>query len=357
MIDEIFKRLKDNMPEKYEKETPGFLTYDILKASALEYVKIYDAVALINKKRDPRNLVGDELELETNLKRGIKRKPATYSIGELYIKGTGSIKIGNLFSTPDNIKFVSVEDKDILGEGLIRIKCEEEGEIGNVGAGSITQVPITIPGIEKINNTQSTYGGYEKESDDSLLERYLEDLRKPINSNNIYHFEKWARDVSGVGRAKVFPTWNGNNSVKVVLIDDEMLPAPQNIIEACQEYIDPKDERWGKGYGQAALGSYCTVTAAIPKNCEIYCQVQKSQNYSQEFIKKQAEEFIKEHFRDIAFDDKIDFVSYAKIAALIVDIEGVLDLGTLTINGENEKIMLGEEEVPVLTTLIIEVIA
>ncbi len=357
MLDEIFERLKNSMPEKYEKETPGFLIYDTLKAFAIEYSKMYKSLDLIAKKLDPKNLIGEELERETALRRGIKRKPATYSTGKLYIKGTAQIKYGSLFSTVNNITFSSEEDKDISREGFIKIKCSLPGEIGNVGANSINQIPITIPGIEKINNPKGTYGGFEEESDKSLLERYIEDIKKPINSNNVYHFEKWARNVPGVGRAKIIPTWNGNNSVKVVILDNNMLPAPLNIVEACQNYIDPKDQdKWGKGYGQAALGSYCTVIPASAKECEVYCQIQKSSNYSQDFIKNQAEKLIISYFKDLAFNNKVDFVSYAKVAAIIVEIEGVIDLGRFTLNSKNENITLNNEEVPVLSAITIEVI-
>lgn len=213
---EIFENLKTNMPDKYEKETAGFLTYDILKASAIELEKVYAVEEAIKAKLDPSKLVGDELTRECYYRRGVARKQATSAKVILTVTGNGTVTKGDLFSTANNIKFSSLETKTITATGTIIAECTIAGIVGMVGAGSITQIPITIAGITAVNNELASYDGFEAETDESLLERYLDDIQRPAASNNIYHFEKWAREISGVGKAKVFPAWNGNNSVKSV---------------------------------------------------------------------------------------------------------------------------------------------
>jgi len=354
---DILKRLQDEMNSKYENATPGFFTYDVLKSEAVEFKKLYEAIQVIADKLDPRNLTGEDLERETSLRRGIIRKKATKSTGELIVNGTGNIVIGSLFSTADNVQFVSTENKTISGTDIIQIECTDFGTIGNIGVGLINQMPITIQGITSVTNEIATFGGYEQETDTSLLERYLYDIQNPITSNNIYQFEKWARDVPGVGKAKIFPTWNGNNSVKVVILDDDMLPAPSNIVETAQTYIDPIGiDLWGKGYGKSALGSYCTVISATAKTININVDIAKSDNYNLTNIETSFKTTITEYFKEIAFDELINFISYAKISSLIINTPGVLDVSNLKINDGTSNIDLNSEEVAILGTTVIEVV-
>ena len=351
---EIFESLKSNMPAEYEKETAGFLTFDILKAVSVEDEKIYAVVKAVEEKLNPVNLAGDELTRECLYRRGIARKAATKAFVLLKIIGTGIIKAGDLFSTANDVKFAVIEDKTITIIGTVLAQCIEAGTVGMVGANTITQIPVTLTGITAVTNSAASYEGFNEETDDSLLERYLDDIQKPATSNNIYHFEKWAREIAGVGKVKVFPTWNGNNSVKVSVINDSMLPASTSLISEVQTYIDPIHfTKWGKGYGQSAIGSYCTVASGAAKTCNISVAITKSSNYTLEQIKTAIEKAVTAYFKDIAFHETINYVSFAKITSIIVEVDGVLDISNLTINAGVANIALGAEEVPVLGTVTV----
>ena len=353
-VNEIFESLKSNMPSKYEKETAGFLTYDILKAVSIGNGDLYQVAKAIEEKLNPANLTGEELTRECLYRRGITRKAATKAEVTLTITGTGTITEGDLFSTANDLKFASLETKAITATGTILAQCTTTGIVGVVGANSITQIPVTIAGITAVTNLTASYDGFEEETDESLLERYLDDVQKPATSNNIYQFEKWAREIAGVGKVKVFPTWNGNNSVKVVIINDSMLPASNNLVDEVQEHIDPIDPaKWGKGYGQSAIGSYCTVAAGIEKTCNISATITKSNNYTTEQIQSAIVTAITNYFKDVAFHEAINYVSYAKIAALIVGVDGVLDVSNVQINGGVVNINLNADEVAVLGTVTI----
>lgn len=349
----IFEDLKSAMPSEYEKETPGFLTYDLLKSAAIELDKMYEAVKVVESKLNVTNLIGDELSNECYYRRGIARKLATYAKVVLRITGNGQIYSGHTFSTPNGVRFSSLTDIYISGTGTINAQCDTVGTIGVVGAGSITEIPTTIPGITAVNNEAASYDGFEEETDESLLERYLDDVRSPATSNNIYHFEKWAKEISGVGKARVLPCWNGNNSVKVIVINADMLPASSNIVQAVQEYIDPMGTNWGKGYGQAAIGSYCTVESATAKELNISAIITKSINYTTAQITSSIQAALRIYFKDIAFDEKTTYISYAKITSLIMSVPGVIDAADLYVNGLMVNVTLSNSEVPVLGAVTI----
>jgi len=350
----IFDRQKSNLPSEYEKDTAGFLTYEIIKVNAIELAIQETYTEALQSKLNPENMTLEELMIEARTRRGIIRKEATPAQVVLTVTGQGTVNEGDLFSTLNKVLFKANETIVINLIGTVKAECLEAGTIGMVGTESIIQIPVTLEGITGVTNLEASYDGFEAESRESLLERYLDDVRKPATSNNIYHFEKWAREVAGVGRAKVFPTWNGNNSVKVVILNDNMLPASVNLVSDTQTYIDPIDvSKWGKGYGQAALGSYCTIAAGTQKTCNVVATITKSANYTTEQIRLAIVEAITKYFQEIAFHETINYVSYAKISAIIVNIEGVLDVSSLTLNGTTANIILASEEVAVLGSVTI----
>lgn len=59
----------------------------------------------------------------------------------------------------------------------------------------------------------------DQETDDELRARYYIKIQTPATSGNAYHYRLWSKEVSGVGDAKVYPLWNGNGTVKVLIID------------------------------------------------------------------------------------------------------------------------------------------
>ncbi|MCS5420777.1 MULTISPECIES: baseplate J/gp47 family protein [Psychrilyobacter] len=349
-MNESLKNMQKNMPKEYENKTPGFLTYDLLKSVSLEIDELISKVEGVEKKIDPRNMTIEELEVEAKTRRGIIRKKATNAKVILDLTGQGTINIGDLFSTKSNIQFQSLETKLIDGNGQTEAECTQIGSIGMVDTGSITQFPITLQGINIVVNNEPSYDGFNSESHGSLLERYLDDVQNPVTSNNVYHFEKWAREVAGVGKAKIFPTWKGNNSVKVIIIDDNMLPASSELVAKTQEYIDPiEPPKWGKGYGKSALGSYCTVVSATQKLINISATITKSSNYILNNIKLEIENSITKYLKTVAFDEQLNYISHSKIVSLIISTEGVLDVANVTVNGNlSSNIMLSDEEIAVL---------
>lgn len=156
----------------------------------MEVNKLTSKAEEVQKKIDPRNMTIEELEIEAKTRRGIIRKKATNTKVILNLTGQGIINIGDLFSTKSNIQFQSLETKVIDGNNQIEAECTQIGSLGTIDTGSITQFPITLQGINTVINNQPSYDGFDSESHESLLERYLDDVQNPVTSNNIYHFEK-----------------------------------------------------------------------------------------------------------------------------------------------------------------------
>lgn len=350
--DEIKKDMLDNIPDIYEKRE-GFITGDLVASGAIEIAKLHEAIAKVAKMLDVDNLYSEDLERFVYQRRGLSRKKGTYAKVNLTIWGNGNIAVGDIVSTSSGIQFTVMESKTIVGTGDVLAQCTETGSIGIVPAGAITQFPITIQGLTAVSNPSPSYDGFDDESDNDLRQRYYEDLQKPATSNNIYHFKLWAKEVVGIGDAKVIPTWNGKNTVKVIVIDSNKLPASSSLVDQVQEHIDPIDlDKWGRGYGKSAVGSYCTVEAATANSIDVVATIIKSSTYTLDQVKTRIMELLTNYFKEIAFAS--DYVSYSKITSLILSADGVIDASGILVNQSNSNVQLQDNQVPVLGTLDIE---
>ncbi len=347
--DEIKKDILSDISDDYEK-SEGNLTNDIPSAVAFALEKIYDIALGLFKNIDVDNLFGDELTKYVKQRKGIIRKLASFSKGSVSVIGNGIIERGDLFETKTALQYKAIEQVEILGSGTVSVECLTPGSIGNVGANSITLIPITIAGITSVTNIISTQDGFEEEDDDALRERYYDEVEAPATSGNRFHYIKWAKSVTGVGRAKVFSLWNGDNTVQVVIIDADMQPPSAEIISECQNYIDPDAN--GRGEGKAPIGAYCTVTGASGLNINIEVDVTEEDGFTLSEVEVNIRATISDYLKEIAFNQ--NYVSYAKIGSLIFETRGVRDYTMLYVNGaHNQNISVGDEEVAVVGVITI----
>lgn len=344
-VDMVHNVMLDEINEAYQK-TEGFPTYDLTRGMAFAALLLCLKAQDIERKQDVDNLVGDELTRVVFQRRGTERKKATHATGYItVIQGNGIISIGNIFESESGLQFVATETKDVSAGSRVAIECVSTGTKGNVPKGSITKMPVTLAGIISITNEAATINGEDEERDDDLRQRYYEELREPATSGNTFHYKQWAKEVEGVGEANVIPLWNGDNTVKVVLIDSDRQPASTDLVNLVQAYIDPNSS--GTGEGEAPVGAYCTVVSAQPVRISVNINgVIKGENTTASIIKGKLEKKIKEYLKQIAF--KQDYVSVAQIGAIIINTDGIEDYDSYRVNGSTTRINLTKEQVAIL---------
>ncbi|WP_129599488.1 baseplate J/gp47 family protein [Anaerophilus nitritogenes] len=343
--DTLKDEMLDDIDDTEDKTSGGFI-YKVIKAIAIAISNLYKYTKKeVVEKLDVENLHSEELERYIKQRTGITRKQATYAVGEIDIEGNGTVYEGDLFQTENGLQFKSTETKTIVGKGIVKIQATKAGEISVVPAGVITKMPMTLEGITNVNNSKPTIDGYEAETDESLLERYYERIRTPATSGNKAHYKNWAKEVEGVGDARVFPLWQGDNTVKVVIIDANKQPASTELVANVQEHIDPNKS--GLGEGTAPIGAYCTVSSTVAKQINISVKINRiSDSYSIENIKEKMKTNISEYLKSIAF--KQNYVSHAAIGNIIFNTEGVADHSDLKVNNSIGNIAIVDEEVAIL---------
>ncbi|KAA6453200.1 baseplate J/gp47 family protein [Bacillus swezeyi] len=225
-----------------------------------------------------------------------------------------------------------------------KLACETAGTSGNANLTGQTLLPLdTIPGLEKAVMGNLEIPGRDEESDESLYERYLVRVRREAVSANQLHYKQWAEEVDGVGKAKIFPLWNGEGTVKIVITNAKMEPASQILIERVKQYIDPEP---GKGEGMAPIGAYTTVESAVWKDIQISAKIIPATGRTIDDAKQEIEEKITLLYKEIAFKESV--IRLSQINNMIYESSSVSDYSEVTINGEAKNLQLTETEIPKL---------
>lgn len=367
---EITADLLSNVPDSYQKNV-GYFLWDLMRAISKTLAKFWDRLVYLTGFYDISKLDYEDLVKFVFERSGIPAKTETYASGNLTVTtGSGTIAKDTIFETADGLQFKATSTTTVAQNGTFAVQCLTAGSIGNVPANTITHIPTTITGIVSVTNAEAMTGGYEKETKESLLQRYYEYLQKSIVSGNKYHYRKWALEVSGVGKAKVKPLWDGDNTVKVIVVDSNYEPANSTLTKAVQDYIDPYvlennvKVGWGCGNGQAPMGAYCTVTGGTALSINVEFDAELKTGVTEATATVNVTKSIKAYLKTLALPDDNDtdtdrYVSYAKLNGVIINTDGIKDISNLEINGDTDNVAITETntdcEIAVLGTLTINV--
>ena len=342
-MSETLETMLEAMPGSYQK-TVGFPTYDLLAAAAIPMDDFGQRLSDTERKLDPAELTGAELDSYIVSRSGLERNPATCAEGVLLVTGNGTIRAGDLFESGGGVQFAATQTVEISGSGEVPVRCVVSGTVGNLPAGSITLMPVQIAGIVKVTNAAPTAEGYDAETDQAYYDRFLLNLQTPPTSGNQYHYRSWALEISGVGGVQVYPLGHGANTVDVVIIDTEGQPASEALVEEVQNHIDPGSK--GIGEGEAPVGAYCYVSAATALDLDLSLTVTAMAGSEEEQVTEAIKAAVTAYLKGIAFAQ--DYVSYAQIAAAILDAPGVQDFENLTVNGGTGNVPVAARQVAVL---------
>ena len=338
--------IRSKVSDSYEK-TAGYLLFDMTEAVGLELDEMDGNLINVQNMFDVNNLTGDDLTRFVYQRKGVARKAPGYASGIVTVTGTGTVEIGDLFETENGVQFAASETVSIAGSGDVPVIAVVAGASGNVGTGAVNDMPVTISGISAVTNSAPITGGYDAETDEDLRERYYEAIRTPASNGNKASYKIWAKSITGVGDAKVFPLAQGTGTVDVVIIDADMTPADTSLVNEVQNYIDPGSS--GRGDGIAPIGATCYVSSATGLSINVSASITLSSSASSSTVETAIKEAITNYLANIAFDSLI--VSVAQVGNVILDVPGVQDYENLKLNSATGNVTVGEREVAVIGTV------
>ena len=279
--------------------------------------------------------VGEYLDRVAD-ERNLARKPSVAAVRQVTANET--ITIGSRWAINDTVYDITA----LISDGLYSATCEAAGSIGNTYTGQLSN-------IDNVSDAAVTLGeiitpGEDEETDDALRSRYMSKVQNPGTSGNAAHYKQWALEVSGCGGAKVFPLWNGNGTVKILVVDSDMAIDSSLPEKVYNHIVSPDDPKLQLNPIGAAL------TVESPTALIIDTTANVKLDGSQTLVQAQTA-FMDElagYLKSSVFTTYS--VSYAKIGSLLLSTPGVADYNALTVNGATANITLADTDIPIAGT-------
>jgi uncharacterized phage protein gp47/JayE len=338
----ILNNMLDKVTAPVSKEE-GSLIYDALSPVANELAKHYMELDAFIRRAFIQTSNSGFLDLRA-AEYGLKRKEATKATAALTFTGTNGTVIpqGFLVQTVDGKQFRTVDPVTIAsGTATVSAQAVDVDTPYNVAANTIVQIPIGLAGLSSVTNPSAASGGTSKETDEDFKTRILNTVRNPGSSGNVNHYVQWAMEIDGVGAVKVLPLWNGNGTVKVAVLDSNRLPASSEIVDAVRTHIE----------ANRPIGAAVTVQAGTLYDIDVSCDITLDGTKTMAEVTAAIRTTIEDYFKDIAYQQTV--VSYPKVSALILAVDGVADHTGLTLNNTSDNIILPSISVARLDVLTI----
>lgn len=344
---DILERLKNYYAELNEGKASadeGTFSFDELSANAKEFEKTYAEMELIVEAGFPQTSWGIYLDYLADALAGLSRRKATAAEVELTIKGKAGtvIPAGYIFSTDSGVSFALKADAEIGTDGNVAATATSTttGAGGNVKAGTVTLIPVPLYGVETVTNAAAAHDGYEEENDDSLRERLMFVMRRPVTSGNANHYWSWAMAVSGVGQCKVIPLWNGPGTVKVLIVDANNKVASAELIKKTYDYIEE----------QRPIGATVTVVSPEPVLIDIAATIEGT--VDADAFKAAVNRWLGEKWFGLSK------ISLAQISRILLEC-GATDYvpDSVTLNGKVANVTLTAEQLAAVGEVNINVVA
>lgn len=234
-----------------------------------------------------------------------------------------------------------------LGEGYYSIVCSEVGEQGNKTTDDV--IPMEdIEGLESIIISEIITPGTDDEDVESLRNRYYNSFKELAFGGNKAEYKEKANEFTSVYGCKVYPTWNGGGTVKIVILGSGYKKATETVIANIQYAFDPDGD--GSGTGIAPIGHTVTVDTVTETPINIACNVNYVEGYTWNDIKDSFSAAVDDYLLELrqTWEDSNDLVvRVGQIERILLGIQGVDDVVSISINSTSGNYSIAESSVPV----------
>lgn len=355
--EQIARSMLAKIPDAFDKTEGGFL-WDMVMPSALEKAELIQ-FWLVMALQNNFHMWAKERWLDYHAQEcGLQRRPATFSYGdvEVAISAATTFNRGFIFSVPSENGAAAIDFEieqsyrfNEAGTYTLRVKAVLSGPGSNVKADSITIMKNPIRNVLSITNPTATSGGTEPEDDASLRERIDDFYAGRLSSfvGNKHDYIRWAKEVAGVGYAHCIPTYEGANTVKVVIADANGEPANQEILKAVKEHIFGVDHYDINRLAPIGLAKY-EVVAPTRTPINYAFTVKLADGATVESVEELLKENLAAFYKTLADDDNnFGTLRYVAVSAVILNTAGVADFQDLLVNGQVGNVEFGEDKIPV----------
>ncbi|MFI3251195.1 MAG: baseplate J/gp47 family protein [Eubacteriales bacterium] len=319
-----------------------------LYAVASQIYALYRQGEWIERQCFPQTAEGDYLDYHSEM-RGLERKAAANAVGTIRFFASENnesdieIQAGTVAMTAGLVRFVTTQDAilkagDIYGD--VSAMAVNAGTSGNVAAGLIITMAVPPVGVSGCINPIAFSNGVEIEGDEQLRERILDTYKRLPNGANAAFYEQAALSMEEVAEAVVIPRSRGIGTVDLIVASYAGIPSDAVIAE---------------------LAEYCQSTREIAVDVEVKApellsvdlsvSVKPEDNATFEEAKIQVETVLGEWFNGNRLGKSL---LRGEMGDVIYQCDGVKNY---LINTSLEEISVGLDQLPVLGTLTVGVMA
>lgn len=172
---------------------------------------------------------------------GITRKAASKASGTVKFTFQGDaeeVPVGTVLTGGDSSQYqVTVAP---TSDGVASVESLIAGEAGNLESGEEMTLVSPIAGVLSEVVCQGIAGGADAEDDESLRARVLSRQRETPHGGAKNDYVQWALSVPGVTRAWCYPLEDGDGTVVVRFVCDDLpdIVPTAEMVKKVQDYID-----------------------------------------------------------------------------------------------------------------------
>ena len=358
----------DNVPDDIDQRE-GSVVYDAVAPAAMVMAQQSLSLANIVKQTYVKTAQGQFLDYRAE-EHGTSRYAATQTeVKAKFLDSDGNlinnVQIGDQFAsigeTPIFYTVQKIND-DLTGE----LTADDPGTTANSYIGQILPVTSndTLSWAEII---EIVAPARDAETDDHLRDRLLKADDWIAYGGNIADYLAMLNKISEVGAGQIYPVWNGAGTVKLVIVDNNLMPASADLVKKVKNIIDPTDNE-SQGYGLAPIDHQVTVVAPTPLTVNIAATVNIDGTHGVDIVKAKIKIAIDEYFKLLrqswnTIDAKTgrgysQTIYRSKILSQIMMVDGVINASVPTLNGADQDITLvfnnQTSQLPVLGEVVLD---
>lgn len=339
----------DNVLNDIDKRE-GSIIYDAIAPAAM--VSAQQSLSLANIIRETyiKTAQGEFLDY-----RAVEHGTNRYTATNTEVKARFKDDDGNPVNVNVGDRFASIAESPIFytvikanGDGTAEMQAEEAGTSANSYLGQI--LPVTPnDNLAWAEIIEITIPARDEENDEHLRARLLNTNSWVAYGGNVADYLDMTSKISDVGATQVYPVWNGAGTVKLVILNNDLMPASQTLIKKVKEKIDP-EESITQGYGLAPIDHRVTVVAPETFTVNITMNVTTAENTNIDTIRTNIKASLEELFKSLRKDwsviDSVTGRGYkltvyrSKILSRVMTLEGVANATMPQLNGKDEDLQL-----------------
>ena len=339
----------DNVPNDIDKRE-GSIIYDAVAPAAM--VNAQQSLSLANIIRETyiKTAQGEFLDY-----RAVEHGTSRYAATNAEVKARFNDDDGNPVNVEVGDRFASIAESPIFytvvkanNDGTAEMQAEESGTSANSYIGQV--LPVTPnDNLAWAEITEVTIPARDEETDDHLRTRLLNSNSWVAYGGNVADYLDMTSKIHDVGATQVYPVWDGAGTVKLVILNNDLMPASSDLVKKVKNIIDPEDNE-AQGVGLAPIDHRVTVVAPAVLKVDVSIQLKLTDQANKAAVEKGIKDMLNKLFSELRKDwDTINTTAgrgyslsiyRSRILSKIMLIDGVADSHLPRLNGEDKDIHL-----------------